>query len=238
MFAFPVDKDIEDQLRMNALLFRGLMEFPLNILSKAAQIKSGMWRRNGPSMIDEALNYAEPPFCRSFGDADMLLLQFSLICHSHSSTQSTKNDKVCGLNYSGQGTVRFVNLLMHRFGVFDFLGFEKAPNTNVDRYNSEIKMGLYSGEQTVVMEADDNMDEGRDEPQVLPWTYCPATDPVIILKMVNELLHLIIILITVRRIPDDTCFLLSSSCLKVCSLFFVVNNCLHPLGIAVAKPKR
>ena len=34
-------------------LFRGLVEFPVIVLARAAQIRSGLWRRNGPGMLDQ-----------------------------------------------------------------------------------------------------------------------------------------------------------------------------------------
>jgi len=204
MFALPSNDDASSQLRTNALLFRGLFEFPINVLSKAAQIRAGIWRRNGRSMEDQGINYAEPPFCRPLKDADILLLQFGLICHSSQGNGSLFDDSMSrGLVYSGHGTLRLVNLLLHRFGVFDFLGFEKAPNSNVERYKQELGKGLYPPELEEKKEEDeeDMEEEGDDEKPstklVLPWTYCPVTDPEMVLRLVDELLHLIIILITV-----------------------------------------
>ena len=155
-------------------------------------------------MEDQGINYAEPPFCRLFKDADVLLLQFGLICHSPQGTERlVGGDPMSrGLVYSGQGTLRLVNLLLHRFGVFDFLGFDKAPNSNIERYKQELGMGLYPPELEEKKEEDEEgMEEGDDEKPstklVLPWTYCPVTDPEMVLRLVDELLHLIIILITV-----------------------------------------
>lgn len=175
-------------------------------------------------MSDQVLNYSEPPFCRPLADADMLLLQFALICHTcragRSATLAKKDEDgdggdtsmdlhpsgmaSAGLAFGGTGTVRLVNLLLHRFGVFDFLGFEKAPSANVDRYKQEIALGWYPPEIDNVKE-DDGTEEGvgsslaAETEVVLPWTYSPATDPATYLTLVSELLHLIIILITVRR---------------------------------------
>ena len=60
----------------------------------------------------------EPPFCKALQDSDVLLVQFSLICHAlHQSAD------IAGFSV-GQGTSRLTNLLLHRFGVFDFLGCE------------------------------------------------------------------------------------------------------------------
>lgn len=61
MFEVPKDHNnpqTRSQLRQNSLLFRGIMEFPVIVLSRAAQIRSGIWRRNGPGMTDQVLNYS------------------------------------------------------------------------------------------------------------------------------------------------------------------------------------
>ena len=42
----------------------------------AAEIRAGLWRRNGLVMMDQILNYAEVPYCRHFRDLDIVLLQF------------------------------------------------------------------------------------------------------------------------------------------------------------------
>jgi hypothetical protein len=62
-------------------------------------------------------DYSEPPFCRPLADADMLLLQFALICHSssHIAEKSliSKDSRalgrsLAGLAFAGQGTLRLV----------------------------------------------------------------------------------------------------------------------------------
>lgn len=86
MFALPIGNDASAQFRLNAILFRGLMEFPAIVLSRqvlllsiilvenkpetitcgspsfllrtinrAAQIRAGVWRRNGPAMFDQVM---------------------------------------------------------------------------------------------------------------------------------------------------------------------------------------
>ena len=100
--------------------------------------------------------------------------------------------------FGGTGTSRLVNLLIHRFGCFDFLGYEKAPTSDVDQYKKEVQMGLYPREIEVADDDDDSDDESTPKEPVLPWTYSPATDPAFCMGLVNELLHLIIILVTVR----------------------------------------
>lgn len=87
------------------------------------------------------------------------------------------------------------NLLLHRFGVFDFLGFVKAPNGDVDRYKREVDRGLYPPE---IDDTQEGSDDGSSGQPVLPWTFCPSADASTCLQLVEELLHLIIILITVR----------------------------------------
>lgn len=70
-------------------------------------------------MSDQVLNYAEVPFCRSLADADMLLIQFALICHAISLPEkAAEGGKPTsgGLWFCGTGTLRLVNLLIHRFG--------------------------------------------------------------------------------------------------------------------------
>ncbi|CAH0490107.1 unnamed protein product [Peronospora farinosa] len=42
-----------------------------------AQVHSGLWVRNGMSVVNHSMNYGEPPFCARFRDLDLLLLQFS-----------------------------------------------------------------------------------------------------------------------------------------------------------------
>jgi len=197
-------KDGMSKLRLNALLFRGLMEFPTIVLSRAAQIRAGLWKRNGPGMQDQVLNYSEPPFCRSLQDADLVMIQFSLLCHTvevdesylSKKTNDETNKSMSGLAFQRAGTLRFVNLLLHRFGVFDFLGFRKAPDTDVERYRREINEGLYPAEIN-------SSSEKHGSPGIpnLPWTSSPAKDVTTLLVVVEELLHLVIILITEMPTP-------------------------------------
>ena len=57
-------------------LFQGLIEFPVLVLSRAARVRAGLWRRNGSGLNDQVLNYAEPPFCHNMRDTDLLMTQF------------------------------------------------------------------------------------------------------------------------------------------------------------------
>ncbi len=81
--------------------------------NRAAQIRAGIWKRNGPAMSDQVLNYSEPPFCRHLADDDVLLLQFALICHAYKSAGTPKesgaiDQSAVGLAFVGQGTSRLV----------------------------------------------------------------------------------------------------------------------------------
>lgn len=100
-------------------LFIGLMEFPLLVLSRAAQVRAGLWRRNGNGLNDQVLNYAEPPFCRAMRDADLLLIQFSMLGRTQNQTTDSRRDSDVGVCF-------LAHLLLHRLGLFEFCGLE-AP---------------------------------------------------------------------------------------------------------------
>ena len=75
--------------------------------------------------------FVEPPFCKALQDSDILLVQFSLICHVQQPTSNlisnrdtnNQSSRLAGSAFGqAHGTSRLVNLLLHRFGVFGFLG--------------------------------------------------------------------------------------------------------------------
>jgi len=109
------------------------MEFPLLVLSRAAQVRAGLWKRNGSLMFDQVLNYAEPPFCRALRDADILLIQYASLTG---------------------GTGPIIALLLHRFGIFDFCGLVAAPTENREMYLSQVASDMYPGEITSSEEED------------------------------------------------------------------------------------
>ena len=82
--------------------------------------------------------------------------------------------------------------------VFDFLGFQKAPNANVDRYKEEIKAGMYPPEVNTPDDDGESSDTSTSDEPVLPWAYSPTQDSATYVNLVEELLHTVIILITVR----------------------------------------
>ena len=171
-----LSQNLTDDVQDN--LFIGLMEFPLLVLSRAAQVRAGLWRRNGNGLNDQVLNYAEPPFCRAMRDADLLLIQFSMIGRTKNQTRDCRPDSDVGVCF-------LVHLLLHRLGLFDFCGLAKAPNADVNRYMDEVQKGLYSSEK--------NSEEMGDD-FLMPSTYSPARDSGSCLLLLEEFLHAMIIL--------------------------------------------
>ena len=161
-------------------MFLGLMEFPLFVLSRAAQVRAGLWKRNGNGLSDQVLNYAEPPFCRAMRDADLLLVQFAMLGRTHNQTTDLRPDSDVGVCF-------LVHLLLHRLGIFDFCGLAKAPNSDINRYLDEVQQGLYSPEQN-------SSEDAMSEDFLLPWTYTPARDAASCLLLLEEFLHTMITL--------------------------------------------
>ena len=195
------DEAREKQRRKNDLLFRGMMEFPIIVLSRAAQIRAGIWKRNGPGMSDMVLNYSEPPFCRNLQDADIFLVQLALVCMATLTEGEDETGNVCLSSLNSAGTARLVNLLIHRFGVFDFLGFKMAPQSNLDRYIGEIRSGMYPAEIKPMDKNSENVSVYSSP--AMPWTYTPARDSAHEMFLLGELLHLLITLIT--ELPPPPC---------------------------------
>jgi len=159
--------------------FGGLMEYPSLVLSRVAQIRSDLWKRNGPSLNDQVLNYAEPPFCRNMRDADLLLTQFAVLGRRSGLCSANRPDSDAGMAY-------LMNMLLHRFGLFDFCGFVAAPQHNSVAYLQEVKQGLFEAEL-----------QRPDEVGVpFPWTHSPSTDTSSMMKLLEELLHFLIIFIS------------------------------------------
>lgn len=172
-------------------LFQGLMEFPVLVLSRAAQVRAGLWRRNGSGLNDQVLNYAEPPFCRNMRDADLLMVQFAAVGRScHQSLDSRPSSDV--------GMAFLANLMLHRLGLFDFLGLAMAPNWNATRYSQEISNGLYPAER--------RSSEFEDDELLLPSTYSPSRDTATSILLLEEFLHFIIVFLAELPpvVPLDT----------------------------------
>eukprot|EP00977_Amphora_coffeiformis_P002502 scaffold469_cov160-Amphora_coffeaeformis.AAC.7 len=156
-------------------LFMRLMEFPLLVLTRAAQVRAGLWRRNGPGLNDQVLNYAEPPFCRTMRDADLLLVQFAVLGRK----QGLNDDSSVGMVY-------FVHLLLHKLGIFDFCGLLTAPSQDIPLYLQEAEAGLYAKEMPAAEETERSQ-------VVLPWTYTPSRELASSLVLLEEFLRLLIV---------------------------------------------
>lgn len=169
-------------------LFLGLMEFPTLVLTRAAQVRANLWRRNGSGLNDQVLNYAEPPFCRNMRDADLLMVQFAAIARTGHLSMTTRPSSDVGVAF-------LLNLVIHRLGIFDFVGLAEAPDGNVSRYLEEVAVELYPAEKRHVdLESD----------LVLPWIYSPARDSTSAILLLEEFLHFIIIFISELPPPVPT----------------------------------
>ena len=157
-------------------LFLGLMEFPLLTICRAAQVRAGLWRRNGAGLSDQVLNYSEPPFCRTMRDADLLLVQFAVFGKTPDGDSS-----VVGMSF-------FVNLMLHRLGIFEFCGLRKAPDEEIQRYIEESRRGLFPAEPRAT--------EATANDVVLPSSYSPANDQGSFLLLVEDFLYSIVIFIS------------------------------------------
>lgn len=179
---------IQTQLsaRQRDELFQGLMEFPLLVLARAAQVRAGLWKRNGPGLNDQVLNYAEPPFCRNMRDADLLMTQFATIGRSQNQSLVQRPPSDVGMSF-------LVHLMLHRLGVFEFVGLAKAPDGNVLRYSQEISGNLYPGERRV---------DGESTGPCLPWAYSPARDSSSLMLLLEEFLHYMIVFVS--ELPSRT----------------------------------
>lgn len=163
-------------------LFLGLMEFPLLTISRAAQVRAGLWRRNGAGLSDQVLNYSEPPFCRTMRDADLLLVQFAVFGRTqHHGPQS--NPEVFDV-----GIACFVNSLLHRLGVFEFCGLQRAPDGERQRYIEEAEGGLFPAEPKAP--------EASTNDLVLPSSYSPANDQGSFLLLIEDFLYCIVIFVS------------------------------------------
>lgn len=66
-----------------------LMEAPIRTFVLAAQIRTGMWVRNGSTIRDQLLNYNRWPLCLNFVDKDRLAVQFAAAAVSPAALLST-----------------------------------------------------------------------------------------------------------------------------------------------------
>ena len=163
---------LQSQMQDFEELMRGLVEFPALIITRAAQIRAGLWKRNGPGLNDQVLNYAEPPFCRNMRDADVMMLQFATL------------GRLVRADRQSDGMSWLVNLMIHRLGIFETCGLRDAPSNDTDRYMKEVTQGLYPAEKS------------SGSVSILPWFFSPAQDAASSMLLLEEFLHLMIVFIS------------------------------------------
>ena len=103
----------------------GLVDYPLRSSLFGSQIRVGMWRKNGPGMTDQLLNYLDIPYCKVFRDLDVLMMQF------------------CERTY---GATRLICHILHRYGVLDhLLTVEKKGGQEKERILKGEKYSIGAG---------------------------------------------------------------------------------------------
>lgn len=179
---------LSDETKL-ATMLNGLVEFPLRVLSGAAQIMSNLWKRNGSIMKVQVLNYAQPSFCKCLRDADLLLVQFALVAGCFlENYQRSKNQKTDFCTSQCFTISNFVCLSTHRFGVFDFLGFTTSFAMEEDVAES--------------FAMDDNTMEVVGEAGNIHVVSSITKDPDRLAFLLDEFLYFLIILITELPAPE------------------------------------
>ena len=112
------------------------------------------------------------------------------------------------------GCAYVINLMLHRFGLFEFLGFMSATPHFQQRYSTESSSGYYRSEKCNSIDHSNNL-HSNNVSLKLPWCYSPAgrldkLDVRAALALLEELLHVFIMLITelpsvpISRVKDST----------------------------------
>lgn len=79
-FAAYADLGVSDVIsRLIPTLAFTLADFPLRCLSFCAQVRCGMWRRNGSMSENLAYNYDRPPLCKSLRNTDLTSIQTAIL---------------------------------------------------------------------------------------------------------------------------------------------------------------
>mmetsp|Transcript_12443 Transcript_12443/g.23345 ORF Transcript_12443/g.23345 Transcript_12443/m.23345 type:complete len:2568 (-) Transcript_12443:2177-9880(-) len=178
----------EDSKRLFRI-YSGLLEYPLMIIARNSEIRSDLWLRNGKGMFDQVLNYAEPHFCKGLRDADLTLMQFAFICLLSLKGEDSRISDVNNLHQSFS-CAHLVNLFLHRFGIFDYAGFKRAPEIYKMRYSDEVINGLHPPEKQL-----------NEVERLMPVSFPPSDDPVRLKSLLEELLHTLIMFITELPAP-------------------------------------
>eukprot|EP01042_Synura_sphagnicola_P002728 gene2728-3321_t len=74
-----------------------LVDFPIRCLVFAAQIRLGMWRRNGITVENIGHNYSRMPVCRTLQDADIVALQWGIYCNSFCFSENNNLNSIFAL---------------------------------------------------------------------------------------------------------------------------------------------
>jgi hypothetical protein len=98
------------ELSTDSGLVTSIVDAPLQVLELCSEIKCGMWRRNGLSMQEQVMNYAEVPLCKLSRDLDVVALQFGAATAAYSATL-------------------LVNHIVHRYRCFDLWLREHTATT-------------------------------------------------------------------------------------------------------------
>ena len=85
-------------------VFPLVVDHPLDSLAFGAEIRVGLWIRNGVCMRDQLVNFDEVPYCRIFKELDISLLQIF-------GAKTCKNECIAPL----------VARVFHRYGIYDYI---------------------------------------------------------------------------------------------------------------------
>ena len=86
-----------EYVRSNPECVTILVDFPVRCLVFAAQIRLGMWRRNGITVENIGHNYSRMPVCRTLQDADIVALQWGIYCNSFCFSENNNLNSIFAL---------------------------------------------------------------------------------------------------------------------------------------------
>lgn len=93
-FAAYADLDLREVIgRLIPTLAFTLADFPLRCLSFCAQVRCGMWRRNGSMPENLAFNYDRPPLCKSLRNTDLTSIQTAILVMGPDTTLALAIDR-------------------------------------------------------------------------------------------------------------------------------------------------
>jgi hypothetical protein len=116
------------ELSTDTGLVNSIADAPLQVLELCSEIKCGMWRRNGLSMHEQVMNYAEVPLCKLSRDLDVVALQFGAATAAYSATL-------------------LVNHIVYRYRCFDVWLREHTTTATADTTDSSAISGAQAAAQ-------------------------------------------------------------------------------------------